>query len=295
MGAQFHGAGHEVDFAVVDQLPQLPLHPVDEFQDPARDPARNAVRDPDDGGFALHVAGHAHVRGLTMVVIAVVNNPRLEVPHPAAHAAQTQNEIVIAAVHVLVIAVKPNAVVNGAAHKEGLVVDVQDAGVTEHIVIVGNLVAGVDQLPLAVHKGKITEDRVPFGMFREGAAHLVQDAGGETIVGIQNANHLPGGHANALVHGVVVALVFFGDPLQMRIRSHQVHGSIGGPPVHDEVLQTRIILAEYALDGFPDGVDAVEGRRDNGDQGQLGHGKTPGDGLGNSPPSLQHPPPAVKL
>ena len=63
-------------------------------------------------------------------------------------------------------------------------------------------------------------------MSLEGTGDLGQDAGAVTVVGVENGDHLTGGHAGAFIHGVVVALILFGNPEEARVAPENVQRTV---------------------------------------------------------------------
>lgn len=90
------------------------------------------------------------------------------------------------------------------------------------------------------------------------------------IVRIQEADNLAGSHGDALVHGVIDAIVLLGNPAHaalvfFRILADDFHSIISAATVHNDVLHIGMRLAQHAFEGVADGGGAVEAGCDDGD------------------------------
>lgn len=90
------------------------------------------------------------------------------------------------------------------------------------------------------------------------------------IVRIQEADNLAGSHGDALVHGVIDAIVLLGNPAHaalvfFRILTDDFHGIISAATVHNDVLHISMHLAQHAFEGVAYGGGAVEAGCDDGD------------------------------
>src|SRR5436190_18180115 len=128
---------------------------------------------------------------------------------PATSPSELQNEVVIADVLELLVAVKPQPIMHLPPDKECLMNHVATAAIAQDSVIVFGFLAPVDFVPFAVHIKHVAKQTVPLRMGRECFAHLLQNTRTKAIVRIQDHYHVPGCALNALVHCVIMALVLF--------------------------------------------------------------------------------------
>lgn len=87
-----------------------------------------------------------------------------------------------------------------------------------------------------------------------------------TIIRVEQANDLSARQPDALVYGIIQPLVRFTDYPQMGVSFKNLKSPVGGTAVHDNVLNSRVILGKHALDGINDKIGPVQRRCDNGNQ-----------------------------
>src|SRR5258708_593457 len=119
----------------------------------------------------------------------------------------------------------------------------------------------VNQIPFSVYGARRWSARKRLHAFTDGARKV-------DIIGIQPGEDRAASHAEALVDGVRLPTVVFGDKSQAAgvILNHSGR-FIGRATVHDNVLHIRIILAEHTLNGRADEFPLVKGWCDDADGG----------------------------
>ena len=104
-------------------------------------------------------------------------------------------------------------------------------------------------------------DDIEIGIGGEGARDLGQYAVGIKIVGIQKADDLAIGKAQALVHRIVTAVVRLADdPKSVRLRE-RIEAAVTRNGIKNDVLELGIVLPAYAVDGGDDMRPRIEARR----------------------------------
>src|SRR3954469_496932 len=84
------------------------------------------------------------------------------------------------------------------------------------------LFAPENLLSLAVHIDDVAKQAIPIRMLFEGFGYPSQNTRAKTIVGVHNDDDVARSHARALVHGVVMAFVFFGNEDDLRIAADDI-------------------------------------------------------------------------
>lgn len=143
-------------------------------------------------------------------------------------------------------------------------------------VVVEKFAEGVDHAAISTKKGGS-------GEFLEGGAGLRQGTRKVGIVGIEEADPISLGEANAFVHGIRLAAVGFGNQANVRMCCGKFaddrESGVGGSAVDDEMFERkgRAIRRDLGGDGGEALADVGGGVATGGDDGEMevgeGHGK----------------------
>ena len=122
-----------------------------------------------------------------------------------------------------------------------------------------------------IHEQAVAVEKMRARILRHGAGDGLERSRQIILVGVQPADEVAGGHAEALVERVRLALVGLGDPAQVRITAEHCERAIARAAVHHDVLEIRIALAEHAQDGVFEIMPVVETGGDDGNFRRLRH------------------------
>src|SRR5882762_3884537 len=158
-------------------------------------------------------------------MITIVNEQFGHVPDAATFASEAQLELVIGGIQKVLVAVPAEAVIGSPAHEQRLVADVI-YGVKQHVVVVNRLFALINLASLGIHKNDVAEQGIPIRISLKGLGYFAQSAGPETIIGVEDHDHVARGSANPFVHRMIMAFILLGDPNQVRVALEHADRSI---------------------------------------------------------------------
>src|SRR6266581_148910 len=255
-------SGYQIALAPEHQFFGLALeagvNPQD-FADPA---TGHVVFLPNQGGFARHVGAYAQVSRLSVLVVAVVDDIDRDMADAATAADKPHDVFVVAGILEFLVSVTPKAEIDFFLQEQGLVVH-HVMAVAYDLVVEHGFFTPENFAPFAIHIDNVAKESVPAGMLFEGASHLGQHAGPVAIIRVEDRDHLAGGHANALIHGMVMAFVRLRDPFHSRIAPEDFQRAVGRAAVHDDMLRQRVALPRHTLERGSNRMNAVEAGRDD--------------------------------
>jgi hypothetical protein len=136
---------------------------------------------------------------------------------------------------------------------------------------------GQQVTPEFVEADGIAEDNVRVRVSMEGIDDDLHRPREVEIVAVQVGQDLPVRNSKTLVDGFVHPAIWFRDPAE-RIGTfelgQQLECPIGGPAVHDDVLEIRIALRANRTERPLEEGTSVHGRGHDGDKGPM-HGSPP--------------------
>src|SRR5262249_8216050 len=147
--------------------------------------------------------------------------------HVIAISPQAKHEIDIAAVKILVIAVKTNAIVRAFLHEQRRMCNVTYVPRTQDIIVVTRFLAAKYFLALIIDIDDVAKKRVPVWMFIECLCNFTQRLRSITIICVEDSYDPFGDALDAFVHRMVMTAVFLRDPPQMQEAAQQVDSAIG--------------------------------------------------------------------
>src|SRR6266853_2517602 len=255
-------AGYQIALAPEHQFFGLALEAGVDPQDFADPTPGHVVFLPYQGGFARHIGAHTHVSRLSVLVVAVVDDIDRDMADAAVSADKPHDVLVVAAILEFLVSVTPKAQIDFFLQEQGLVVH-HVMAVADNLAVEHGFFTPENFAPLAVHINNVAKESVPAGMLFEGASNLGQHAGPVAIVCVEDGDDLAGGHANALIHGMVMAFVRLRDPLHSRMAPEDFQRAVGRAAVHDDMPHQRVALPSHTLERGSNRMNAVEAGRDD--------------------------------